>query len=113
MARRIIILDQTDAQTWRWAMWADVPAARQSFYANASATSAVKDATAGELSSIQTGAIAERVGQSAFPGMTVTNVQTALIAAFNAFQAEITNANLWSRYGTSWDGTTWTPKAVS
>lgn len=114
MTRRVIILESKPNNTFRFAMWADVPATRQTFYANASATSAVKDATAAELSAIQSGAIAERVGESGFIGTaTVAQVQAALIAAFTAYQTEINNYNPWVRYGTFYDGTSWTAKAVS
>lgn len=41
-------------------------------------------------------------------GTTVPQIQAALVAEFNAYQARITAANPWQRYGTSYDGTSWT-----
>lgn len=113
MARKIIILEsnppgQGDIQ-FRFAMWADVPAARQSRYADATFASAVAGATAGEITALQTGAVVETVREARWPaGTTIPNIQAALVTEFNAYQARVTASNPWQRYGTSWDGSIWT-----
>lgn len=114
MARKIIILEADSAGQgevgFRYALWADVPPARQVRYANASFVSAVAGATGAEVTALQTGAVTERVGSARWQqGTTIPQVQGFLIAAFNTFQAEISAANPWQRYGTSWDGSSWTP----
>lgn len=115
MARKIIILEKTPSQTgfmgFRFAMWADVPATRQTFYANASATSAVKGATGPEIAAIQGGSVTERVRDAQYPtqGVSLADIQADLVNIFNAFQTEITAFNPWQRYGTTYDGSTWTP----
>lgn len=117
MARKIIILDRTDIPSdlnFNVAFWADVPVARQSFYANPTATSQVKNATAGELSAIQGGTIKEQVKKFNFPANTpIATIQAALIAEFNTFQTYINSYNPWVRYGTYWDGTSWTSVTTS
>lgn len=116
MARRIIILDRIPMNgrlAFNYALWADVPAARQPFYANPSAKSAWTGASTQENAAIASGAILESVGayQDRTPRATETiaDVRAALQAAWAAFQDQVTNADVkWSRYGTSWDGTSWT-----
>ncbi len=116
MARKIILIRGIDNLPagevgFRYAFWADVPAARQIRYANPTATSEVADASQAELTAIQTGAIIERADESRWPaGTTIQQVQNFLITRFNAFQAQITAANPWQRTGTAWDGTTWDVK---
>lgn len=111
MARKIVIIRAVTAAPdvgFRYALWADVPAARQSRYANALATTEVADVTAGELSALQSGAVVEKVEEARWPsGTTVAQMQTFLQARFADYQAQITAANPWQRSGTSWDGTTW------
>lgn len=113
MARKIIILESNPPGTgniaFKFAMWADVPAARQARYANATFVSEVVGATAGEISALQTGAVVEMVREAQWnAGTTIPQIQAALVAEFNAYQARITAANPWQRYGTSYDGTSWT-----
>jgi len=111
LANKIIILERGSAPTqFRFAMWADVPAARQAFYADPTntRTSAYKDASAGELTALRTGTVVERVEQFSQPGANLAQIKTALEARFVAFQAEVNGANDWQRYGSRWDGTTWT-----
>ena len=119
MARQIIILDQqgfpSDA-TYRYVLWATVPAARVAAYANPAATSALQPVanvpggiTTAELAAIQAGQIVERVGTATFPaGTPAATMATFVIGQWNSFQAQITASNPWGRYGTSWDGTAWT-----
>ena len=66
MAQAITILDQTGMPSdlnYRVAFWLDVPAARQKFYANPAATSAVVGVTPEELA-----AAAARLAGQAGPG---------------------------------------------
>lgn len=116
MARRIIILDRIPMNrrlAFNYVLWAAVPAERQAFYANANAKSAWPGASSQENADIAAGAVLERVGtyQDRTPNATETlaDVRAALQTAWAAFQNEVTNLDVrWSRYGTSWDGTTWT-----
>lgn len=112
MARKIVILERTPNTSmigFRYAMWADVPTTRQSFYANAEATSEVVNATQAELTQIQQGKITERTSETQFAlGTPLATIQAALIVDFNAFQAEINAKNPWTHYGTNYDGSTWT-----
>ncbi len=111
MAREIIILERLSEpsdMTFRYLLWATVPAARVSAYANATATSAFRNATAPELAAIQAGQVVERVDVFEAPiGTPVATIQAALIAAFNRFQAQINAFNPTVRYGTAWDGVSW------
>lgn len=115
MARlRIIILDQDDARTFRYALWADVPAARQPFYARAGAVSAWSGATAADNAALAAGSVVERVDKMVVPtGTTIPQAQAQLQVNWQSFQALITATNLWARYGTTWDGTTWVAQGVA
>ena len=136
MAKKIIILNRLNEpsdMTFRYAMWAVVPAARVSAYANATATSAYSGATAAELLAIQNGQVTERVVvwqataavpiatiqaataavpiatiQAALVAVPIATIQAALVAEFAKFQAEINARNPTGRFGTFWDGATWT-----
>src|SRR5262245_59089965 len=115
MARKIIILralnDVGPDVGYRYALWADVPAARQARYANAAFVSEVKSATAGEITALTSGAVTEKVDEARWPaGTTVPQVQTFLQNQFNTFQAFVNVANPWQRTDTAWDGTTWDVK---
>lgn len=105
MARlKIIILDKIGDKL-NYAMWADVPAARQVFYANAAKVSAWKDALPADNAALQSGAVVEQVRSTDFAGAeNMPEVRTSLIATWNQFQNEINNVNPWKRYGTTYDG---------
>lgn len=109
MARlRIIILDRIDADTYRYALWADVPLARQAVYANVEAKSVWKDATTADNTALQSGAVVETTSSQRVPaGSTLPQIEAFLESRWANFQAEITNNNPWQRYGSTWDGTTW------
>lgn len=117
---RVIVLEHQSlgaglGSLWTLALWADVPATRQAFYANPSATSAWKDAQAGDLTALQTGAVVERIltlQQNA--GQTLADMQAVAAAEWTAYQAYITARNPWDRYGTTYntDGS-WTPRSVA
>lgn len=123
--RRIIILE-TEPQPngnlhVRYALWANVPSARQVFWQlrqGATFTSAVKDGsvTAGELSALQSGAVAEKVDESEWPGNTTfAQAQPFLQAAVTSWQQFVTGYDPWAHYGTFFDDSTntWTVKAVA
>lgn len=113
MAKQIIILDKLDNGRYRYALWATVPVARQAFYANASAKSIWKDAGASELTALQNGSVVEFSDVLAVDGLTIGQAETQLQAAFTAFQTAISNNNPWLRYGSFFDGTSWTAGGVS
>jgi hypothetical protein len=112
MARlRIIILDSTpdDADTYRVVLWADVPLARQSWYAQTGAVSAWKDALAADNTAIANGSVAETVSViRVIKGSGQAARQQVLQDAWTQWQTFITQNNPWQRYGSTWDGTTWT-----
>ena len=115
MAKKIIILDKIAGErpSYRVAFWADVPSARQSFYAGASLTSAWGDASVAENTALQAGSVVERVETfSADPPKSKSQIKVFLEARWMAFQAEIDAANPWNFYGSFWDGTTWTDGGV-
>lgn len=123
-AKRVIILDRLlDAETqagegtsqqWRYMLWADVPLARQPFYAKPGITSEWKDASAADLTALQTGQVVERVATALIPRVaTLPQVRTALETEWQIFQDRITAMNPWLRYGTFWDGATWTAGGVT
>lgn len=117
MAKKIIVLERRELPSdlnFDVLFWADVPSARQTFYANASAVSAYKLASGPEIAAIQSGAVTERVQRYRFPsGTGIVAIQAFLASEFNDFQAHINTYNPWVRYGTNWDGTTWTLGGVS
>ena len=122
-SKRVIVLERLSTketqygsdtpQFWSYALWADVPAARQSFYANATATSAVRNIAPADLLAIQNGSVVEKVATLQVPkGATIGQLQTALETIWSAYQTEVTNFNPWNRYGTFWDGASWTAGGV-
>lgn len=114
---RAIILDKIpgDRPQYRVVFWADVPAARQAFYADPTATSQWKDASASDIAALRSGAVAEHVEiVSADPPLSLAQAQTLVAAAWQTFQDMVTQNNPWLRYGTKYntDGS-WTAGGVS
>jgi len=111
MARfRVIVLEQPkdNSSSYRYVLWADVPVARQSFYANPGASSVWSGATAADIAAIQNGSVVEYVDSQSVPiGATLTQIETFLQNRWTQFQDYITNFNPWIHYGSTWDGTTW------
>jgi len=106
----VIVLDQTpdDASTYNVLFWADVPAARQSFYANASAKSRWNAATAADNTALQNGSVVEKLAvERVPPGTSIAQIETFLQQRWTDYQNLITNFNPWIHYGSTWDGTTW------
>lgn len=114
MARlKIIILDKIGGKL-HYAMWADVPAARQAFYADAGKVSAWKDALPADNAALQSGAMVERVASYKFEeGALPGRIRLELQALAGRFQVEINAHNPWSSYGTVWDGAAWTAGGIA
>lgn len=107
----IIILDRNpnDPTVFTYVLWADVPVARQSFYANINAKSAWKDALAADNVNLQTGAVAELQDTLRVPnGATLAQIKAFLEQRWADFQSKVTSGNPWVYYGTTWNGTLWT-----
>jgi hypothetical protein len=118
MARfRIIVLDKVLAETnaFNVLLWADVPVARQRFYANDTiAASAWMDAIPADVDALKSGAVVEQVHKiSRSQGGNMAQMQGDAQAAWQAFQDTINTTNLWNRYGSTWDGTTWVSDGVA
>src|SRR5215469_13283506 len=95
---RVIILDQTreDASTYNVVLWADVPSARQSFYANAAAQSAWSGATTTDNQALQSGAVVELAQtQRVPPGTPLAQLEQFMQNQWQIFQTFITNNNPW------------------
>lgn len=106
-SKRAIILERLDVsgavgerKGFRVALWADVPVARRPFYANATATSAWKDASAAEKTALQNGSVVEKVEELSQPGADGAALQALLQSRWAAYQAEVNAYNPWARYGT-------------
>ena len=118
MARKIIVLT-IDDNAGRGVdvtalLWADVPLARQRFYANPSRTTDYLDVTADELTALRNGSVAERHVRVEMPvGTTTAQIRTRLVNMHGLYQAFVNNENPWSRYGSSWDGAAWTAVTVA
>jgi hypothetical protein len=113
---RVIVLDQPLGNTnaFNVALWADVPTARQSFYANPGAVSAWKGAIAADTTALQNGTMVEQVLPHVMPpGTSLAQVEAYLQNQWQNFQTQITNFNPWVHYGSTWDGTTWTIASVA
>jgi len=113
MARlRVIILDQhaEDTNTYNVVLWADVPSARQSFYVKpATFVSAWPGAQTTDNTALQNGSVSELVQSVRMAtGATAIALEQACQTAWSNYQAFITGYNPWSRYNSTWDGTTWT-----
>jgi hypothetical protein len=97
-------------------MWADVPAARQPFYASTGViVSAYKFATSADLANIQSGAYAERV-DTIEVGSTqnLAQIEAVLDETQVSFQNRITNVNPWQFYGTNLSSSgVWTTTGVA
>jgi hypothetical protein len=109
MAKQIVILDSPRANVYRYVLWATVPTARQVMYAQPGKVSAWKGASQAENDAIATGAVVEIQDEfEVAPGTTLASVRADLISLQTSFQAATTANNPWVRYGTFYDGSTWT-----
>ncbi len=118
ISKRVIILEKlgTAPVSFRYILWADVPVARQPFYAakQASFVSAWKDAATDDITALQNGSVTERADVTVMQaGDSVTTAMTRLQSIWTAFQAEISAANPWDRYGSFMDtSNSWTNGGV-
>jgi hypothetical protein len=111
--KTIIILENT-GNTYRYALWAAVPSARQAMYAVVGRVSAWKNASTAENAAIAAGQVVERVGEFVVDaGVTLATVRSQLVQLQADYQAEINLTNPWNRYGTFFDGTTWTSAGLA
>lgn len=121
--RQIIVLEKlsgdsddtsTAAKQWKLALWLDVPAQRQPFYANPSATSQFKlidQPPAGELQAIKDGAVVEEIHVlSRREGSTQQDMMDDAQELWTKRQNALNKRDTWKRYGSfgTFDGTTWT-----
>jgi hypothetical protein len=107
----VIVLAQSpeDVNTYQVVLWADVPVARQTYYANPNAKSAWSGATTTDNTNLQTGAVVESIASQRVPPNTpLAQIEAFLQQQWTAYQNQITNYNPWIHYGSTWDGTTWT-----
>ena len=116
----LIILDRPEPDNpnvYRYVLWADVPAARQTFYAalvGPTFTSAWKDALAADNTALQNGSVVEKVDTIQVPAhLTGIQIRSHLQQRWTEYQARIAATNPWVRYGSTWDGTTWTAGGVA
>jgi|SRR5262245_13710803 len=94
---------------YRYALWADVPAARQVRYADPEKTSEWLGANAADLTALRAGEVVEEVGTlDVAPDSTQAQLQAGLLERWQTFQSYITAYNPWQRTGSTWDGIAWT-----
>lgn len=112
---KIIILNRdTDTNGFQYVLWADVPVARQPFYADPAKQSAWKDALPADNTALQNGTVAERTGYSSFPpGGNMAQAQADMQQKWSAYQSDVGGFNPWRYYGSTWDGTTWVVTNIS
>jgi len=109
--KRIIILDRADygaGAQFQVALWAIVPAARVSFYADMQANfvSAWKGISGAETANFTSGLWTETViSYTRSDSTPIAAVQADLQVAWQKFQTDVNAYNPWARYGTYWDDT--------
>jgi hypothetical protein len=127
MPKKIIILDklgESSNVSYRVAFWLSVPSTRWAFYVkpagmnpNGSAVpfkSEWKDATEPENQDLRDGKVTEIIREFVLPtGATLAQVQAYLQTKHTELQTFIDGYNAWVRYGSYWDGTSWTAGGVS
>jgi hypothetical protein len=118
--RQIIILRRTDASNgnpvFGYVLRADVPAARRPFLVDPTYVSPFKPVppdTDPDLPNLTNGAIVEKLDAiSVDKDMTIADVQAVLIRLQQQFQADVTADKTFARYGSSYDGSIWTPRGA-
>lgn len=110
-----ICLDKTGPNTFRFAIWADVPLARQPFYASTGNTSAWKNATSGDIANLQSGAVTERIYKfDVSTTDTVATVEAAMAGTATQVQLDVNSYNPWVFYGSSLSSSgVWTTTGVA
>jgi hypothetical protein len=116
---RAIVLDSPDASTaranFRIALWFDVPAARQKFYAGKKPLGSIWiDALTADNTAITTGAVVEEViNYQPDTAKSAGAMEAEVAGIWTARQAAITAYNVWPNYGSTWDGTVWSIVSVA
>ena len=114
MAKQIIILDHPDTNRYKVAFWLPVPAQRQAFYANAAKNSVFTGISTQELADLRAGLFIEQTDDFNFDVVTnLAQTKAHLINEYNARLATAFVSNQWNRYGTSYDGVSWTAAGVT
>lgn len=112
MAKQIIILARSvgnDGPAWQVALWAFVPVAKQPFWSGKQVASVWSGANAAENLAISTGAVREIVETfTTGAGLTLAQIQAALIQHAVDWQTEVNGDATFGRYGTFYDGVIWT-----
>jgi hypothetical protein len=115
-SKKIIVLerDTTVPLAYKYALWATVPSGRYSKYADSGKTSSYKDISSQDLNELRSGMFLERVQLGSWDqGTAISAIQAELIGTYNLFQNEVTNDNTYQRYGTFWNGSSWTASGVN
>jgi hypothetical protein len=117
MAKQIIVLEKSDTadKGFRVALWAVPPVARQPYWKLSAPTkSAWSGASQAENDAIANGQVIEQVETiTSDTAQTMAGWQALAEQRWETFNANVQAANPWRRYGTFWDGTTWTPGGVT
>jgi hypothetical protein len=105
----VLISGSKGAQiTVSYVLWADVPPINQANNVDPLATSAYSGISAPELQAIRDGQVAERLDTVNFAlGTPIPEIKAAMIAAWTAWQAQVSAQNNLSREGNYWDGASW------
>ncbi len=113
----IVILERVSVNPTvvQYVLRADVPVARQTYFADATKTSAYKNASAQDLASLRAGEWLEIVDRIDITGASGAVIKALLVGKQQQFQAEVTADgayNPWKYYGSVWNGTAWTMAGV-
>ncbi len=120
--KHIIILDRTGEPSdlsFSCLFWLSVPAGREKFYTIHETpalpfSSRYQDATAEEIAALKAGTVIEMTENIVMPaGTPLTTIQARVIVRYNELQNALNSRNPFVRYGTSWDGASWTVGGVS
>lgn len=116
MASKVIILDRSgrgSSPQYNYVLWANVPAGRQAYYANLQTESVFKGATQAEHDAIKNGQVAEKLDSYQFqPGDSLAQIGQYLQQAWTSWQSKVNGENKYDRYGTKWDGVSWTQQGA-
>lgn len=117
MAKKIIILERVDkageSPTYKYVLWAIVPEAFQTYYADEDFESAYADVSNDDLAALRSGAVVEQVGTEKVYSLTATaeellaELSSPLRAHLNQLQTRVNSFNPHDNYGKYYDGTTW------
>ena len=117
-ARSVIILEQISAAppVYTYLLRADVPLARQSLYARPGYKSLfqpIAPDTDPDAAALIAGSVVEKIETlTVLPGTTIPQIEAELVSRQTTYQAAVTSATTWVRYGTFFNGSTWTPQGV-